>query len=168
MEYEPKSGVFLHWHVDIHFYLCNRGVFYQVTDAMSILNSNLSNSKPRQTLKICRGFSLFTAELFLSVGETCGLPRANAVRPYRVLVKDFAISLLNLHALRAPTVKQFYIKAQKGRDFLVPFAHNLPCKISCVIRYFVFGRYISDVFAYAKVMLLTSFVMMLLPKVAMM
>jgi len=43
MEYEPKSGVFLHWHVDIHFYLCNRGVFYQVTDAMSILNSNLSN-----------------------------------------------------------------------------------------------------------------------------
>jgi len=45
MEYEPKSGVFLHWHVDIHFYLCNRGVFYQVTDAMRILNFNLSNSK---------------------------------------------------------------------------------------------------------------------------
>jgi len=37
-----------------------------------------------------------------------------------------------------------------------------------IILYFVFGRYISDVFAYAKVMLLTSFVMMLLPKVAMM
>ena len=67
-----------------------------------------------------------------------------------------------------PTVKQFYNKAQKGRDFLVPFAHDLACKVSCVIRYFVFGRDISDVFAYAKVMLLTSFVMMLLPKVAMM
>ena len=33
---------------------------------------------------------------------------------------------------------------------------------------FVFGRNIRDVFAYAKVMLLTSFVMMLLPLVAMM
>ena len=49
MEYEPKSGVFLHWHVDIHFYLCNRGVFYQVTDAMSILNPNLSS---RTTLNV--------------------------------------------------------------------------------------------------------------------
>ena len=42
---------------------------------------------------------LFTAELFLSVGETCGLPRANAVRPYRVLGKYFAISPLILHAI---------------------------------------------------------------------
>ena len=67
-----------------------------------------------------------------------------------------------------PTVKQFYIKAEKGRDFLAPFSHDLACKVSCVIRYFVFGRNISDVFAYAKVMLLTSFVMMLLPLVAMM
>ena len=65
-----------------------------------------------------------------------------------------------------PTVKQFYIKAEKGRDFLAPFSHDLACKVSCVIRYFVFGRNISDVFAYAKVMLLTSFVMMLLPLVA--
>ena len=67
-----------------------------------------------------------------------------------------------------PTVKQFYIKAEKGRDFLAPFSHDLACKVSCVIRYFVFGRNISDAFAYAKVMLLTSFVMMLLPLVAMM
>ena len=29
----------------------------------------------------------------------CERPRANAVRPYRVLVKDFAISPLILHAL---------------------------------------------------------------------
>ena len=28
-----------------------------------------------------------------------------------------------------PTVKQFYNKAQKGRDFLVPFAHDLACKV---------------------------------------
>ena len=44
----------------------------------------------------------------------------------------------------APTVKQFYIKAEKGRDFLAPFSHDLACKVSCVIRYFVFGRNISD------------------------
>ena len=41
---------------------------------------------PRQTLKICRGY-LFVycgTIFFLFVGETCGLPRANTVRPYRV------------------------------------------------------------------------------------
>ena len=59
------------------------------------------NRNPRQTLKSVGVNYLFTAELFLSVGETCGLPRANAVRPYRVLVKDFAISPLILHALRS-------------------------------------------------------------------
>ena len=32
-------------------------------------------------------------------------------------------------ALGAPTVKQFYIKTQKRRDFLVPFAHDLACKV---------------------------------------
>ena len=31
--------------------------------------------------------------------------------------------------LGGPTVKQFYNKAQKGRDFLVPFAHDLACKV---------------------------------------
>ena len=34
-------------------------------------------------------YYLLPAELFLFVGETCGLPRANAVRPYRVLGKLF-------------------------------------------------------------------------------
>ena len=32
-------------------------------------------------------------------------------------------------AVRAPTVKQFYIKAEKGRDFLAPFSHDLACKV---------------------------------------
>ena len=32
-------------------------------------------------------YYLLPAELFLFVGETCGLPRANTVRPYRVLGK---------------------------------------------------------------------------------
>ena len=32
-------------------------------------------------------------------------------------------------AIGGPTVKQFYNKAQKGRDFLVPFAHDLACKV---------------------------------------
>ena len=29
----------------------------------------------------------------------------------------------------APTVKQFYIKTEKGRDFLAPFSHDLACKV---------------------------------------
>ena len=44
---------------------------------------------------------LLQNNFFLFVGETCGLPRANTVRPYRVLVKGFAISPLTLHALTA-------------------------------------------------------------------
>ena len=35
----------------------------------------------------------------------------------------------NNEPLRAPTVKQFYIKAEKGRDFLAPFSHDLACKV---------------------------------------
>ena len=42
---------------------------------------------------------LLRNNFFLFVGETCGLPRANTVRPYRVLVKGFAISPLTVHAL---------------------------------------------------------------------
>ena len=42
---------------------------------------------------------LLRNNFFLFVGETCGLPRANTVRPYRVLVKGFAISPLILHTL---------------------------------------------------------------------
>ena len=59
------------------------------------------NKQTPTDLKSVGANYLFTAKLFLSVGETCGLPRANAVRPYRVLVKDFAISPLNLHTLVA-------------------------------------------------------------------
>ena len=33
------------------------------------------------------------------------------------------------NAIVGPTVKQFYNKAQKGRDFLVPFSHDLACKV---------------------------------------
>ena len=36
---------------------------------------------------------------------------------------------LNKGLVRAPTVKQFYIKAEKGRDFLAPFSHDLACKV---------------------------------------
>jgi len=48
----------------------------------------LENKQPRQTFtKNLSGLSLcfLRIKYCLSVGETCGLPRANTVRPYRVL-----------------------------------------------------------------------------------
>ena len=60
-----------------------------------------NNTNPDRPLRICRGYLFVYSGAFLSVGETCGLPRANTVRPYHVLVKDFAISPLILHAVRA-------------------------------------------------------------------
>ena len=65
---------------------------------LSIDKSNLSSRTNRtptdfqdlSALIIC----LLRIKFRLSVGETCGLPRANAVRPYRVLGKYFVISPL--------------------------------------------------------------------------
>ena len=48
-------------------------------------------------MKICRGYLLGCADL--SVGAFFKRPRANTVRPYRVLVKCFVISPLTVHAL---------------------------------------------------------------------
>ena len=42
---------------------------------------------------------VFFISILLSVGAFCERPRANTVRPYRVSVKDFVISPLNLHTL---------------------------------------------------------------------
>ena len=58
-----------------------------------------NNTNPDRPLRICRGYLFVYSGAFLSVGETCGLPRANTVRPYRVLGKYFVISPLILHAL---------------------------------------------------------------------
>ena len=47
------------------------------------MNSNLSNRTTTPTdFKICRGYLFVYCGAFLSVGETCGLPRATAGRPY--------------------------------------------------------------------------------------
>ena len=71
-----------------------------------------NNTNPGR-LEICRGYLFVYSGAFLSVGETCGLPRANIVRPYRVLVKDFAISPLILHAV-APAVFVLSIRVTVG------------------------------------------------------
>ena len=44
----------------------------------------------------------------------------------------------------------------------------LPARYSVLYHYFLFGWYLSDVFAYAKMMLFASLIMMLLPLVAVM
>ena len=56
-------------------------------------------NKPRQTFKNLSGLSLcfLRIKFCLPVGETCGLPRANTVRPYRALGKHFIISPLSVH-----------------------------------------------------------------------
>ena len=64
--------------------------------------------------------------------------------------------------------KAVLYQSRKGTRFSRPFFTRSCLQGIVCYTIFVFGRNISDVFAYAKVMLLTSFVMMLLPLVAMM
>ena len=44
-------------------------------------------------------------------------------------VGEIPVDIIKRERIGAPTVKQFYIKIQKGRGFLVLFAHDLACKV---------------------------------------
>ena len=64
---------------------------------MNVLFSSINSiyrtvQQPPTDLKNLSGLliCLLRNNFFLFVGETCGLPRANAVRPYRVLDNFFA------------------------------------------------------------------------------
>ena len=70
---------------------------------LTLKSINFDTTSPTDVLKNLSGLSLcfLRIKYCLSVGETCGLPRTNIVRPYRVLGKYFVISPLILHALRS-------------------------------------------------------------------
>ena len=54
---------------------------------MECIESRFQITTPTD-IKICRGYlCLLHIKFCLLVGETCGLPRANTVRPYRALGK---------------------------------------------------------------------------------
>jgi len=59
---------------------------------------------------------------YLFLGQVCLYDYEQGIR-----VQSFVFEKIT--ALGAPTVKQFYIKTQKGRGFLVLFAHDLACKV---------------------------------------
>ena len=54
------------------------------------------------------GVTLCLLHIILSVGAFCERPRANAVRPYRVLGKYFVISPLRTSPLGVAAIKQIY------------------------------------------------------------
>ena len=63
--------------------------------------------------------------------------------------------------------KAVFINIIKRDEIFSSLVHyTLHCKVECVIRYFLFGWYRNDVFAYAKVMLFALLIVMLLPMVA--
>ena len=88
-------------------------------------NYNLSNRIKQTPTDFMSGIIICLLQsFFLYVGETCGLPLANAVRPYRVLVKDFAISPLILHAFGHPFL--FYSADHKAQNHSCGFVRLYP------------------------------------------
>ena len=82
-----------------------------------------NNTNPDRPLRICRGYLFVYSGAFLSVGETCGLPRANTVLPYHVLVKEFAISPLILQSVGSAFLLVDYFSLEFS-ERLKPLVHK--------------------------------------------